>query len=56
MVVLCGPPTCQTLSGEKMSSEYRVVAVNGSPKAGFGNTSQMTAMLKKRLEQEVVCF
>jgi putative sterol carrier protein len=30
-----------------MSSQYRVVAINGSPHEGFGNTSQMLAMLRE---------
>ena len=37
---------------DKMSGNYRVVAVNGSPHEGFGNTSQMLAMLKEHLAQE----
>ena len=35
-----------------MSSQYRVVAINGSPHEGFGNTSQMLAMLREDLEQQ----
>jgi multimeric flavodoxin WrbA/putative sterol carrier protein len=31
---------------------YQVVVVNGSPHVGFGNTSQMVAMLKTALEPE----
>jgi multimeric flavodoxin WrbA/putative sterol carrier protein len=37
---------------DKMSGKYRVAAVNGSPHEGFGNTSQMLAMLKEHLAQE----
>jgi multimeric flavodoxin WrbA/putative sterol carrier protein len=35
-----------------MTEEYRVVAVNGSPHEGFGNTSQMLAMLRENLAPE----
>jgi multimeric flavodoxin WrbA/putative sterol carrier protein len=35
-----------------MTEEYRVVAVNGSPHEGFGNTSQMLAMLSEPLAPE----
>ena len=35
-----------------MSGNYRVVAVNGSPHEGFGNTSQMLAMFKDPLSRE----
>jgi multimeric flavodoxin WrbA/putative sterol carrier protein len=34
-----------------MIKEYRVVAVNGSPHEGFGNTSQMLAMLGENLSR-----
>ncbi len=37
-----------------MTENYRVVAVNGSPHEGFGNTSQMIAMLGKNLSREGV--
>jgi multimeric flavodoxin WrbA/putative sterol carrier protein len=36
----------------RMSAKYQVVAVNGSPHEGFGNTSQMLAMLRKHLAGE----
>jgi multimeric flavodoxin WrbA len=35
-----------------MTEQYRVVAVNGSPHEGFGNTSQMLAMLRENLARE----
>jgi multimeric flavodoxin WrbA/putative sterol carrier protein len=35
-----------------MTENYRVVAVNGSPHEGFGNTSQMLAMLGENLSRE----
>ena len=35
-----------------MTEPYRVVAVNGSPHEGFGNTSQMIAMLREHLAAE----
>jgi multimeric flavodoxin WrbA/putative sterol carrier protein len=35
-----------------MTENYRVVAVNGSPHEGFGNTSQMVAMLGENLARE----
>ena len=35
-----------------MSASYQVAVVNGSPHVGFGNTSQMVAMLKANLEPE----
>lgn len=35
-----------------MTKQYRVVAVNGSPHEGFGNTSQMLAMLGENLSRE----
>ena len=35
-----------------MTELYQVVAVNGSPHEGFGNTSQMLAMLGQHLSQE----
>jgi multimeric flavodoxin WrbA/putative sterol carrier protein len=35
-----------------MTELYRVVAVNGSPHEGFGNTSQMLAMLGENLSRE----
>jgi multimeric flavodoxin WrbA/putative sterol carrier protein len=35
-----------------MTEQYRVVAVNGSPHEGFGNTSQMLAMLGENLSRE----
>jgi multimeric flavodoxin WrbA/predicted lipid carrier protein YhbT len=35
-----------------MTEQYRVVAVNGSPHEGFGNTSQMVAMLGENLSRE----
>ena len=35
-----------------MSKEFTVVAVNSSPHVGFGNTSQMVAMLKNELEAQ----
>ncbi|MGB8992214.1 MAG: NAD(P)H-dependent oxidoreductase [Desulfobaccales bacterium] len=35
-----------------MTEQYRVVAVNGSPHEGFGNTSQMLAMLGENLARE----
>jgi multimeric flavodoxin WrbA/putative sterol carrier protein len=38
--------------GQKMSRNHRVVALNGSPHEGFGNTSQMLAMLRDALAQE----
>ena len=34
-----------------MTVPYRVVAINGSPHEGFGNTSQMLAMLGQHLSQ-----
>ncbi len=34
-----------------MTEPYRVVAINGSPHEGFGNTSQMLAMLGKNLSR-----
>ncbi len=37
-----------------MTENYRVVAVNGSPHEGFGNTSQMVAMLGENLAREGV--
>jgi multimeric flavodoxin WrbA len=37
-----------------MDQQYRVVAVNGSPHEGFGNTSQMLAMLGENLSREGV--
>ena len=37
-----------------MTEQYRVVAVNGSPHEGFGNTSQMVAMLRENLAREGV--
>jgi multimeric flavodoxin WrbA/putative sterol carrier protein len=36
----------------RMSAKYQVVAVNGSPHEGFGNTSQMLAMLRNHLAGE----
>ncbi len=35
-----------------MTETYKVVAVNGSPHEGFGNTSQMLAMLREPLAAE----
>jgi multimeric flavodoxin WrbA/putative sterol carrier protein len=35
-----------------MTEHYRVVAVNGSPHEGYGNTSQMVAMLGENLARE----
>jgi multimeric flavodoxin WrbA/putative sterol carrier protein len=35
-----------------VSPSYQVAVVNGSPHVGFGNTSQMVAMLKASLEPE----
>jgi multimeric flavodoxin WrbA/putative sterol carrier protein len=35
-----------------MSQEHTVVAVNSSPHVGFGNTSQMVAMLRDELEAQ----
>ena len=35
-----------------MTEHYHVVAVNGSPHEGFGNTSQMLAMLGENLSRE----
>jgi multimeric flavodoxin WrbA len=35
-----------------VSAVYQVAVVNGSPHVGFGNTSQMVAMLKANLEPE----
>jgi multimeric flavodoxin WrbA/putative sterol carrier protein len=35
-----------------MTEQYRVVAVNGSPHEGFGNTSQMLAMLRENLARQ----
>ncbi len=35
-----------------MTEPYRVVAINGSPHEGFGNTSQMLAMLGENLSRE----
>jgi multimeric flavodoxin WrbA/putative sterol carrier protein len=35
-----------------MTETYRVVAINGSPHEGFGNTSQMLAMLGGNLSRE----
>lgn len=35
-----------------MKEQYHVVAVNGSPHEGFGNTSQMLAMLGENLSRE----
>jgi multimeric flavodoxin WrbA/putative sterol carrier protein len=37
-----------------MTEQYRAVAVNGSPHEGFGNTSQMLAMLRDNLSREGV--
>jgi multimeric flavodoxin WrbA/putative sterol carrier protein len=37
---------------ENVSASNRIVVVNGSPHVGFGNTSQMVAMLKANLEPE----
>ncbi len=36
----------------EMTDTYRIVAVNGSPHEGFGNTSQMLAMLREPLAAE----
>jgi multimeric flavodoxin WrbA/putative sterol carrier protein len=35
-----------------MTEPYRVVAINGSPHEGFGNTTQMLAMLRQNLSPE----
>ncbi|MFZ0053134.1 MAG: NAD(P)H-dependent oxidoreductase [Desulfobaccales bacterium] len=35
-----------------MEKNFRIVAVNGSPHEGFGNTSQMLAMLQEHLSRE----
>lgn len=35
-----------------MTESYRVIAINGSPHEGFGNTSQMLAMLRQNLARE----
>lgn len=35
-----------------MDNQYHVVAINGSPHEGFGNTSQMLAMLGENLARE----
>ena len=35
-----------------MTENYHVVAVNGSPHEGFGNTSQMLTMLGENLSRE----
>ena len=35
-----------------MSRQYQVVAVNGSPHEGLGNTSQMLTMLGENLARE----
>ena len=35
-----------------MTEPYRVIAINGSPHEGFGNTSQMLAMLGQNLARE----
>jgi multimeric flavodoxin WrbA/putative sterol carrier protein len=37
---------------ESVSASYQVAVVNGSPHVGFGNTSQIVAMLRESLEQE----
>jgi len=37
---------------EKVSASYHVAVVNSSPHVGFGNTSQMIAMLREGLEPE----
>ena len=37
-----------------MTEHYHVVAINGSPHEGFGNTSQMLAMLGENLSREGV--
>ncbi|MEW6657512.1 MAG: NAD(P)H-dependent oxidoreductase [Thermodesulfobacteriota bacterium] len=37
---------------DRMSFKYQVAALNGSPHEGFGNTSQMLAMLKEHLAEE----
>ena len=34
-----------------MSRQKKAVAINGSPHAGLGNTSQMIAMLREHLER-----
>jgi multimeric flavodoxin WrbA/putative sterol carrier protein len=36
----------------RMSEKYKAVALNGSPHEGFGNTSQMLAMLRDYLTKE----
>jgi multimeric flavodoxin WrbA/putative sterol carrier protein len=36
----------------RMSEKYKAVALNGSPHEGFGNTSQMLAMLREHLAGE----
>jgi multimeric flavodoxin WrbA/putative sterol carrier protein len=38
--------------GIVMTETYQVVAINGSPHEGFGNTSQMLAMLGENLSRE----
>jgi multimeric flavodoxin WrbA len=35
-----------------MTESYRVIAINGSPHEGFGNTSQMLTMLRQNLARE----
>ena len=35
-----------------MTESHRVIAINGSPHEGFGNTSQMLAMLRQNLARE----
>ena len=42
----------QSIKEEIMSQTYKVVAVNGSPHAGIGNTSMMVNMLKAGLAAE----
>ncbi|RJR41230.1 MAG: hypothetical protein C4567_09855, partial [Deltaproteobacteria bacterium] len=43
--------TAKKEEGE-VAARFKTVAVNGSPHEGFGNTSQMVAMLKEQLAKE----
>ncbi len=39
-----------------MTATPRIICINGSPKVGVGNTSQMTAMLRPHFERQGIAF
>lgn len=47
-----GHPTNKLQQEEKMSTQLRVIAINGSPHGAIGNTSQMIQMIGEGLSRE----